>query len=277
MYSKMKLVPLRAPQPPVDPLVSKISAVEDEMRMKINERSPEDERVKAMRKLVNDYIFYHRAWTSPAFEQWEAPVPVSEATNMDQRITAVVERPDLINFDEQGQLIHHGLSVPGTNILDLMAGVGGPSQEIFDQAVAEARGAVTPPNYSFMDDFNPRYASTPVPSEYESMDELPDTAPVQGSPINHPPPVPPRNRAPPVPPRLSSLPPVPPRTSSLIGPPVPPRDNVQYSQMPPPLLPPPPPRSYPPPQVLSALGAAREHFEAFKKQGSSSTLYNSKA
>ena len=54
-------------------------------------------------------------------------------------ISAMTQRPDIITHTPQGQLVYHGKTIPGTNIIELMGGLG-EGRDIFQAGVQEALG-----------------------------------------------------------------------------------------------------------------------------------------
>ena len=174
----MKLVPAREAAPPVDPTIRKMSNLETQMQAAVSAKKPADERVKIYRNLLNRYKFHHRSWTHPleTIEQemdlqvsdQPTPRPMLEdsvaESEIDRRINAVLQRPDIFNFTPNGELVYRGQLMPGTNIVDLVGGKDPMVQEMFDTAVEETQQDDNFDGFSFYNEFYPRATSTPRPS-----------------------------------------------------------------------------------------------------------------
>ena len=92
-------------------------------------------------------------------------VPTEQEVN--DMVAAITRRPDIMDINMRGELVYRGLDVPGSNILDLMSGVGA-DQELFEAGMREVQeaertlGSVADfDGFSFYNEWNPQYASTP--------------------------------------------------------------------------------------------------------------------
>ena len=52
-------------------------------------------------------------------------------------ITAITKKPEILTYTPKGEMVYHGVTVPDTDIIDLMSGQGGQASEIFNAGVQE--------------------------------------------------------------------------------------------------------------------------------------------
>ena len=64
------------------------------------------------------------------------------AINVDNMVTALTERPDVMRFNDNGELVYHGITLPNSNVVDLMAGVGA-DRDIFNAGINEVLQSTT--------------------------------------------------------------------------------------------------------------------------------------
>jgi hypothetical protein len=167
-FSKMMLVPNDLGRTITDPTVEKVSSVHDKMSSVLDRKISNDLKIKQFRKQLLDYLHYrrqavngvgmdqgreahygssgddeYRSMSPPSIS--ETPPPhIPTETQVDEMVTAITHRPEIVRFNPQGQLMYHGKTIPDTDILDLLAGAG-PARKIFETGVKEALTDVSLP------------------------------------------------------------------------------------------------------------------------------------
>ena len=153
-FSKMMLVPAQGVP---DPTSSKISSLDSAMHNALVQKKPTEylrPQSSAMRQIEeavetathSDYNTAHV----------ESQGEIRNETDMNNRITAITHQPQIVNFNPSGELVYHGVTVPNTNILDLIAGQG-EGQQVFDRGVQEAMEAYTAPKTSHSPSTVPKF------------------------------------------------------------------------------------------------------------------------
>ena len=135
-----------------------------------------------------------------ATQHYSTAVEAPSEQQLNDMVAAITQRPDILDVNMRGELVYRGMDVPGSNILDLIAG-GGEDQQLFQVGVREVQEAQRPPSqhsndfegFSFYNDGptpEPPMTSTPLNRSMEqhpplpideqlSDDELPDPIPIQ--------------------------------------------------------------------------------------------------
>ena len=188
-FSKMKLVPV---DPSIPPASAKVSDLGQSMVSVLQQRGESnDSKLKRFRELLMDYLHYlsrhggrrvdgvapqssplndsgtshgsshdgasyHSAVSIPDIAPDERPIADISHQHVDDIITTVTTRPDIINFSPQGELVYHGVTIPNTDFLNLIGGLDGEGREMFDEGVQEILRA--PFHHT-----NDRYSGVPLP------------------------------------------------------------------------------------------------------------------
>ena len=143
-----------------DPLNTKLSTLDKSMHQVLRNNDTNDEKLKKFRKLMLNYLHYLRAESATPANPTEIPTTNEDSDTefntasdppevhnianssaaerqINDRVSAITHRPEIVNFNPSGELVYHGVTVPNTNILDLIGGQG-EGQDIFDSGVREA-------------------------------------------------------------------------------------------------------------------------------------------
>jgi hypothetical protein len=140
-YTKMKRVPLNSGgQAITNPVVSKITNVHEKMGSILQQKGGH-ETVIRYRQALLDYLHYMSQLRGPRVHSvassrnsqgnmWEggsiydtadATQPrVPTEAQVNDIVTAITQRPDIVSFTPQGQLQYRGRTIPDTDIVDLM-------------------------------------------------------------------------------------------------------------------------------------------------------------
>ena len=63
-------------------------------------------------------------------QQYSTAVEAPSEQQLNDMVAAITQRPDILDVNMRGELVYRGMDVPGSNILDLIAG-GGADQQLF--------------------------------------------------------------------------------------------------------------------------------------------------
>ena len=176
-YQKMMLVPS----------ATKAMNIHQQMKKTVKTQLPDEEKLRQLQQLVMKYLHQFRSLRGPV--RSAEPVarrdqshyvtaadisvggmeqgPTEQEVN--DMVAAITQRPDIMDVNMRGELVYHGRDIPGSNILDLMAGIG-EDQELFSAGMREVQDAEQPSEvpdfdgFSFYNNFYPQYTSTPLPS-----------------------------------------------------------------------------------------------------------------
>jgi hypothetical protein len=153
--NKMMLVPAVP-----DSRMTKIATLDKSMHKVLQNKYSDGEKLQQFRKLMTDYLHYLQAHGTPNPPEVPTPIQISDeefdtasepeirnfiepaATErqLDNIVSAITHRPEIVRIEPSGELVYHGVAVPNTNIVDLIAGRG-EGQHLFDTAVREAMEA----------------------------------------------------------------------------------------------------------------------------------------
>ena len=178
MFEKMMLVPE----------ATKVMDVQKQLNKALRKTNTSDgDKVRKIQQLLMKYLHHFKnlrgrslkpKYTSPQSiyqtdndetndpnnEPQQSGPTEQEVNNM---VAAITRRPDIMDINMRGELVYRGLNIPGSNILDLMSGVGS-DQELFEAGMREVQEAEQTPGsvadfdgFSFYNEWNPQYASTP--------------------------------------------------------------------------------------------------------------------
>ena len=215
---------------PPDANKSKLSNLNAAMHSTLDDTTSEKEKLKTFHQLMMNYLhFLGQARTipektpspkprrrplspiqplgPPRYSSTPLPSPTHEDTvyqslpqvtedQIANAVAAMTQHPEIVTHTPNGQLVYHGNTIPGTNIVQLLGGEG-EGRDIFNAAVQEAlvlqqnvRGSPQPAdvslpsngtwdNWDFVDDIparaNPRPAEAPPPIPDAAMEaDLPN-------------------------------------------------------------------------------------------------------
>lgn len=153
--NKMMLVPATP-----DSRMTKIATLDKSMHKVLQNKNSDGEKLQQFRKLMTDYLHYLQAHGTPNPPDIPKPIqrsdeefdtasepeirniiePAATERQLDNIVSAITHRPEIVRIEPSGELVYHGVTVPNTNIVDLIAGRG-EGQHLFDTAVREAMEA----------------------------------------------------------------------------------------------------------------------------------------